>query len=461
MESDTIAAERNRDSDAAAHAASLVETVLRNCPPALRFAESLQTRCGVRCLDIVDHLILPNADFDVFGWSQIGERRWRHPNSSIPDVVVGEKLGFALRVDDIRVFANAVRSTFTDHSTRWMGERLRLFENSAIVVEAIADACWDGLCAPPTARTIRRAQLHRQLFRTRPRHFKSAEGGIESTQRMVHAAASDIGSGWASALFLCAEREYWASRCEAGYLSFRRQSQLGIGWSNVEYHSYECSRAQLNACVHLFEMLGFRREDALLEGPGAGPGAESGRAALVMERRSPQALVLLKVDTTAGDTTESLGQTRLSPTTWHGQSGLWCAMHGESILEGGMSSVGAHYDAAAVQNLLVQDGIEMLPPFARDKLGFTLQLSKGDRRAVDPRRVHALARAGYVGRDAAEDFRLNGAIATHFAIVERCAPRRRLAWAPETLLPLGRTEKARRERHRCKRPLATRPPART
>jgi len=461
VDGETITAEPNPTREAAAHSASVVGTVLRKCPAALHFADLLHARCGVRCLDIVDHLILPGVDFEILGWSPLGERRWRHSNSSIPDILLGEKLGFALRVDDVRQFANAVRGILSDHSTRWIGQRLRLFENSDVVVDAVDETGWHGLGAPPTTRIVRRAQLHRQLFRTRPRHFKSTEGGIEVTARMLQAAAADVGGAWASALFLCAEREYWASRCEAGYLRFRRQSQFGIGWSNVEYHSYDCSRAHLHASVQLFETLGFRRIDVLSETPSAGQDAESGRAALVMEHEALRTVVLLKVDTIAADTMKSLGQIRLCPTTWHGQSGLWCAIHGESILEGGMSHIAARYAAPAVQNFFAQEGVELLPPFSPDDLGFALQLSKGDRRAVDPRRVHALERRGYIGRDAAEDFRLNGAIATQFAIVEPSAPGLCLACSPETRLARGQVEKPHRQRHRCKRSAAQRPAART
>jgi hypothetical protein len=269
---------------------------------------------------------------------------------------------------------------------------------------------------------------------------------------MLQAATSDLGSAWASALFLCAEREFWASRCEAGYLRFRRQSQFGVGWSNVEYHSYDCSRTYLHLYVHLFEVLGFQQQDLMFQEEIEGVNAEStGRAVLIMEHRTLRTVVLLKVDAMAGDKGEDLGQVRLSPVTRHGQSGLWCAVHGESILDGGMSHIAARYDAAAIRNFFKQEEIELLTLFAQDDLDCVFQLTKGDKRAVDPRRVYALQRRGYIGRDTAEDFRLNGAIATHFAIVERSTSSRCLACSPETPLVIGRADRARRQRHRCKR----------
>jgi hypothetical protein len=279
---------------------------------------------------------------------------------------------------------------------------------------------------------------------------------------MLQAAAADLGNAWASALFLCAEREFWASRCEAGYLRFRRQSQFGVGWSNVEYHSYDCSRTYFHLYVRLFEALGFRRQGLMAEEGGESVNAEDAcRAVLVMEHRTLRTVVLLKVDAVAPETREDLGRVRLSPSTRYGQSGLWCAVHGESILEGGMSHIAASYDAVAVRDFFKQEEIELLAPLLQKDLGLALQLTKGDRRPVDPRRIHALQRRGYIGRDQAEDFRLNGAIATHFAIVERNASGRCLVCSPEMPLARDPVEKSRKQRHRCKRSIAQRPAART
>ena len=149
--------------------------------------------------------------------------------------------------------------------------------------------------------------------------------------RMLQAAAADLGSAWASALFLCTEREFWASRCGAAYLRSRSQSHLGLGWSNVEYHSYDCSRTYLHLYACLFEVLGFRRQDTLLEEHNDKPNPDvPGRAALVMEHQTSRDIVLLRFDATATDAHEDFGRVRLSPLTWHGHSGLWCALHGES-----------------------------------------------------------------------------------------------------------------------------------
>ena len=449
-------------SEAAARFESVVRYVLQACPAALQFVDLLRTRCGVRWVDVVDHLILSGNEFETAGWARLGERRWRHPNFSIPDIVLGDRTGFALRVDDIRHFANALRGVLSDGSILQHGLRVRLFETRDVVVDAVDEASWHGLCEPPTNRIVRRAQLHRQFLRTRPRHFKNAEGGIEVTTRMLQAAVADLGSAWASALFLCAEREYWASRCEAGYLRFRRQSQFGIGWSNVEYHSYDCSRTYFHLYAHLFEALGFRHQGLMFEERTESENAEGAiRAVLVMEHRTLRSVVLLKVDAVAADLIEDLGHVRLSPLTWHGQSGLWCAVHGESILEGGMSYIAARYDVAVVREFFEQEEIELLTPLLQNDLSLALQLTKGDRRPVDPRRIHALQRRGYVGREQAEDFRLNGAIATHFAIVERSAPGRCPACSPETPLARGLVEKVRKHRHRCKRSIAQRSATRT
>jgi hypothetical protein len=267
---------------------------------------------------------------------------------------------------------------------------------------------------------------------------------------MLQAAAADLGNSWASALFLCAEREYWASRCDAGYLSFRRQSQFGLGWSNVEYHAYECSRKHFHQYVRLFEMLGFQSQGmTIVEQPDRPSSESTGGGALTMKHPTLGAVVSLRVDMASTDANGGFGHVRLSPATWHGHSGLWCALHGESILDGGMSHIAARYDVASVRNLFEQEDVELLRSF-----GF--HFTKSDRRAVDPRRVYALERQGHITRDLAEEFRMNGATATHLAIVNGKDFDRAAACAPEALFTSGPIEKPRRRRHRCKRPTHSR-----
>jgi hypothetical protein len=87
-------------------------------------------------------------------------------------------------------------------------------------------------------------------------------------------------------------------------------------------------------------------------------------------------------------------------------------------LEAGLVGMGLGVDCAVFRETLANEGVELLesahaaPQLRRER-------TRGEWRAVDPKRASALERAGYLGRADAEHIRLNGAIAAHLEGVER------------------------------------------
>src|SRR5688500_187389 len=102
-----------------------------------------------------------------------------------------------------------------------------------------------------------------------------------------------------------------------------------------------------------------------------------------------------------------------------GTVGLWCALHGESVLQAGMHHLECTFDFAALGEQMQREaGIGMMKPFS-DFAYLKQQFTQGERWSVDPARIDRLVSQGLIGREQAEEFRTNGAIGSHLENLER------------------------------------------
>jgi hypothetical protein len=76
------------------------------------------------------------------------------------------------------------------------------------------------------------------------------------------------------------------------------------------------------------------------------------------------------------------------------------------------------YDHVRMQAGLEAAGVSFMPPFSDFPHRYQA-LTQGEWWPVDPARVDALARAGHIAPEQAEDFRLHGAIGSHLENLER------------------------------------------
>ena len=100
------------------------------------------------------------------------------------------------------------------------------------------------------------------------------------------------------------------------------------------------------------------------------------------------------------------------------RAGLWCALHGESMLEAGLNHLECMYDHVICSRELEGAGVTFMPPFS-DFPHLYQALTEGEWWAVVPARVDALEAAGMITAEQAEDFRLYGAIGSHLENLER------------------------------------------
>lgn len=392
----------------------LSEALARNFA-AERFRESLLETCGVRLRDILDHIALENpSEAERAGWKPSDEGVWRHPGGFFPDIVQCERMRIGFRVENVDRLRDALGAAGRPEGAAYSPfRRLRVFENGGCDVLAIERRGWSGFDDPAIGDIqIRESRIHLQALRARRRQFSQAGDAFDYTESLIDAAVADLGAHWACALFLKAEREYWALQCEAGALQTRLQDKVGIGWSNVDHHTYDSSREHFGRTIGILETLGYECRELFYAGHQAGWGSQ------ILEQPLARSTIFADIDLAPDELDIDIAHIPLAPLQRHRRAGLWCAMHGESMLEAGLNHVAGMYDQATLRGQMRRAGFSMMAPFS-DFPHLYQELTEGQWRAVHPHRIDELERAGHLSAEEAESFRLSGAIAGHFENLER------------------------------------------
>jgi hypothetical protein len=410
----SISSPANANADALV--SGIVRDALQRTPQARAFQASLLQSCAVRLEDVVDHVATPvdSGAVEAAGWRQIESRVWRHTSGGFPDIVESNQVCVAFRVEDLDHFLASARiESPVEGPACGPYRRARVFSGRGAAFDAVERNGWVGYDTPVMSeRRIRRARIHQQIFRTRRRHFRSTDRGFAHTMRLVEAAGADLGPHWTCSLFVRAEREYWSSRCDAGRLQMRRQRAAGVGWCNPDHEVYNCSREHTHHLVRILAKLGYEAGAVLKAGSRAGWVSQT------LRQPALRSTIFVDVQLKAQEIGLDLSVCRLSPLTSLDRPSLWCAAHGESMLEGGLSRVAGLFGAAALHALLACDGVELLPALCNSP-NLKRQRTRGEWRAVEPRRADCLQRAGYLTRSEAERMRLSGEVATQMEIIER------------------------------------------
>lgn len=368
-----------------------------------RCFDTLMADCAVRPRDIVDSIIWPfePAAVERAGWRLLPSGAWRHRQSVLPDIAIRSRPALWIAVEDIETLAARLGVNPLIEGAAFGFMRKATLIEGDIELAAVERRGVRGLDIPPmAARRLRRARLRGQDLRTRKRHFRNAEAGLHYVHRLVEAAVSDLGANLACALFLSAEREYWARHCSAAAVWRRRLDKTGLGWAHAEHYGYCVSRDMLDPTLDVMSLLGFEATSETFDGHGS--------SALVLEQRALRCTATLQFDHAEGPTA-----------VWLHNAGIWTFLHGESILEGGLHFVSTRADADASAAMLAAEdfgcSIERSGLFTHQAIG------KAEPRPVAQTRVDALERAGFIGREQAEAYRLNGAPASHLRFIEHAA----------------------------------------
>jgi hypothetical protein len=185
-----------------------------------------------------------------------------------------------------------------------------------------------------------------------------------------------------------------------------------MGWGNHDHHTFRSSRKLFPALVRLFEILGFHCRERFYAGQEAGWGAQ------VMENPRAKLVLFLDVDLAPDELDQDFSHHPLMDLDHLGTIGLWCRLHGDSILQSGMHHLEAQFSFENLKQDLSANHIRMMEPFSN--FSFLKQaFTEGEVWQVNPKRIEELLKENKISVEQAQKFLRSGAIGSHLENLQR------------------------------------------
>jgi hypothetical protein len=251
-----------------------------------------------------------------------------------------------------------------------------------------------------------------EAWATRPRAFDDPRAGMERTLHLARTLVSELGVGRAAWAAFSAERAYWQRRNRAAQVQKARQDRTGLGWANHDHHTFRSARATFALLVEILETFGFHARERFYAGAEAGWGAQ------VMEQPTCRFAVFADVDLSSEEVEGDFAHRGLQDRAELGTVGLWCALHGESMLEAGLHHLAARLDFDAATADLAGWDVDMMAPFS-DFPFLQQAFTRGERWDVAPERLARLVAAGSIDAPQQARFADDGAVGSHLENIER------------------------------------------
>ncbi len=147
-------------------------------------------------------------------------------------------------------------------------------------------------------------------------------------------------------------------------------------------------------------------------------GKQAGWGAQVVEQPVCNLVVFADVDLSPEELELNFLKRTLPPRSQKGTVGLWCALHGESILDAGLHHLAARFHFTHVEHRLREEKVLMLPPFSQFPY-LQQAFTHGEKWKVDPQRIKQLRKAGVIKPQQANVFNKEGAIGSHLENIQR------------------------------------------
>jgi hypothetical protein len=418
-------------------AEALVRDLLVNYTAALPAAASLQARLATgtstQLIDWIDHLVvgdgpiirgrLSEAGFESEEVpAEPGDRILHHPVAIFPRLILreapavaeGQVLAAAIQAEDVSEFLLAHRLGVSIEGTPLSPYRRALVASAAgrelWVVARSGYAGFRPVGESPVQVGLYLAAAER--WATRPRDGADARIAMARTLRLAEELVSELGADRAAWAAFAGERDYWQRRNWAGAVQKARQDRLGLGWANHDHHTFRSSRETFPHLIRILETFGFRPRERFYAGAEAGWGAQ------VMEQPVCRFAVFADVDLSPDEISGDFAHRDLLARQALGTVGLWCALHGESMLSAGLHhlAVRLSFDAATAD--LAGLGVEMMKPFSN--FSYLRQaFTRGGRWPVDPARLDQLVTAKVISADQQARFAADGALGGHLENIQR------------------------------------------
>ena len=402
-------------------------------PSVRALADRLCLQASGRLVDWLDHLVLADGDQIRGLLADLGFQPeevpvepqrgvYYHPGAAFPRIVLcrgvaaspGSAIAAAIKVEEIHAFLMAQHLSAAVEGTPLSPyRRARVWQEGGcelLVVERRGHAGFVPLhMLPDYAEAYLRAF---ERWATRPRLFADERMGMEHTLDLARSLVADMGTDIAAWIVLEAERAYWQRRNRAGQVQKARQDSLGLGWANHDHHTFRSSRHTFSLLIQILEVLGFHCRERFYAGAEAGWGAQ------VMEQPVCCFVVFADVDLSPHEVEGDFAHQPLPPRDELGTVGLWCALHGESMLTAGLHHLASRLDFQAATADLAAWGIRMMRPFS-DFAYLWQAFTQGERWQVAPDQLERLAAAGQISAVQWKQFAEQGAIGSHLENIQR------------------------------------------
>jgi hypothetical protein len=391
-----------------------------------RFEEKLIRQTSSRLLDWVDHFYLDGskqAREKLLGLGfvkqpDIRREAYYHPGALLPTIVLSGhpspgKHGVALHVESIAHFlqVNGFRAEIEGGLLGPFRRALLGAEGGVSLMVVERRGARDYEPVYPQDVYLRSYLGAVEAWQNRPRGNENQDETFTELFRITDRLLEQLGPAAAATVVCACERTYWLSRNAAARLQQSRQETLGLGWANHDHYTFRSSRRNFSTLVALFSRLGFRNRERFYAGAEAGWGAQ------VMENSSGLTL-FLDVDLAPEEVETDFSREELKPLERPGTVGLWCALHGDSILRAGMHHVAARFDFELLVSDLARHGVEYMAPFSN--FSYLKQaFSAAERWEVDQMRVDMLIREKAITNEQGDRFLTLGAVGSHLENIQR------------------------------------------
>lgn len=389
--------------------------------------KALQEKASTRLFDFIDHFSIGlregiEEELGLIGFTVedagASYRVFQHTGAKLPRIVVRDESSVidavAVKVESIAEYLMVRgRGGYIEGSPFSPYRRCLISEENGVsffVVERRGSISMEPIVEDAAA--ARKYVDSLEKWMTRPREIEDEDEGMRLTLHIATELIQAHGRDMAAWIVLEGERKFWQSKNKAGQLQKNRQDQLGMGWANHDHHTFRSSRSRFHLLVRLFEMLGFHLRERYYVGKEAGWGAQ------ILENSRAGLVCFLDVDLDELELEVDFAHVPLNELQKLGTIGLWCALHGDSMLASGMHHLEGQFLFDKLREDLGQIGVSMMDPFSNFpylKQAFT----KGEIWQVSPSRVNRLVSENKITSEEAERFLKQGAIGSHLENLQR------------------------------------------
>lgn len=399
----------------------------------LRHVEAAARRVAdCRLFDVVDHLVVADggdvrARLEAAGYAATGDEThegdtpFRHPGSILPPVLLragnaaaGRVLAVGLKTESAAEFLAVWGIDAPIAGTPLAPLRTaRAWSGEGWAVDVVERCGWSGFVPVSQEPAAIEALLDGvESWAVRPRRGADVAGLMASTLELARWMVDELGRDRAAWAAFTAERAHWARHNRAGRVQKERQDLLGFGWANHDHHTFRSSREHFPVLIQILETLGFVPRERFYAGAEAGWGAQ------VMQQPACELAVFADVDLSPEEVEGDFAHQGLAPRPRLGTIGLWCALHGESMLGAGLHHLAVRlaFDDAVAG--LARAGVATMPPFSNFPY-LRQAFTEGERWPVAPERLEALRAGNGVEEAALARFAAEGALGSHLENIER------------------------------------------